>query len=153
MLFHILQLNQGGNLYGPSFAITKKDDKRKQIAVWLWPKEFLKPANQAEFVRLTGYVPVRMSALDLLKDYRSKSIIVSSKISNVDVFSLVSNSHTAVVNYLSIINGSIVLSHIMEFKKRLSEKDEEIKLHGFSAFILFIFVLVFVFLLFLDAHF
>ena len=24
-----------GNLYGPSFAVTKKSDKRKQVAVWL----------------------------------------------------------------------------------------------------------------------
>ena len=44
----------------------------------------------------------------------------------MDVFSLVSNNLNAVVNYLSIINGSIVLSHIMEFKKRLTEKNEEI---------------------------
>ena len=34
------------------------------------------------------------SKIDLLKDYRSKSIIVSSKISNVDVFSLISNKES-----------------------------------------------------------
>ena len=66
------------------------------------------------------------SKIDLLKDHRSKSIIVNSKITNVDVFSIVSKKDIAVVNYLSIINGSVVLSHIMEFKKRLYEKDEEI---------------------------
>ncbi|MBO68494.1 MAG: hypothetical protein CL398_09310 [Acidiferrobacteraceae bacterium] len=60
-----------GNLYGPSFAITNKDDRRKQIAAWLWLQTFLKPENQAEFVRLTNYVPVRQSALDLLADYRA----------------------------------------------------------------------------------
>ena len=62
-----------GNLYGPSFAITDKADKRKQIAAWLWLQEFLTPENQAEFVRLTNYVPVRASALDLLDDYRAKN--------------------------------------------------------------------------------
>ncbi len=62
-----------GNLYGPSFAITKKSDKRKQIAVWLWLREFLKPVNQAQFVRYTNYVPVRMSAMNLLGDYRKKN--------------------------------------------------------------------------------
>lgn len=61
-----------GNLYGPSFGITRKTDKRKQIAAWLWLKEFLTPDNQAEFVRLTNYVPVRQSALELLADYRAK---------------------------------------------------------------------------------
>ena len=62
-----------GNLYGPSFAITDKADKGKQIAAWLWLQTFLKPENQAEFVRLTNYVPVRSSALDLLDDYRAKN--------------------------------------------------------------------------------
>ena len=61
-----------GNLYGPSFAITDKADKGKQIAAWLWLREFLTPENQAEFVRLTNYVPVRSSALDLLEDYQTK---------------------------------------------------------------------------------
>ncbi len=85
----------------------------------------IKMEKQSELLNFEEAKKIK-SKIDLLKDYRSKSIIVSSKISNVDVFSLVSNSLTAVVNYLSIINGSIVLSHIMEFKKRLSEKDEEI---------------------------
>ena len=62
-----------GNLYGPSFAITDKADKGRQVAVWLWLQTFLKPENQAEFVRLTNYVPVRISALDLLGDYRAKN--------------------------------------------------------------------------------
>tara|TARA_B100000686_G_scaffold354560_1_gene465458 strand:- start:8027 stop:9364 length:1338 start_codon:yes stop_codon:yes gene_type:complete len=60
-----------GNLYGPSFGITQKEDQRKQIAAWLWLKTFLTPENQAQFVRLTNYVPVRSSALDLLGDYRA----------------------------------------------------------------------------------
>lgn len=62
-----------GNLYGPSFAVTKKSDKRKQVAVWLWLREFLKPVNQAQFVRLTNYVPVRLSTMNLLDDYRKKN--------------------------------------------------------------------------------
>ena len=85
----------------------------------------IKMEKQSELLNFEEAKKIK-SKIDLLKDYRSKSIIVSSKISNVDVFSLISNKDTAVVNYLSIINGSIVLSHIMEFKKRLTEKDEEI---------------------------
>ncbi|MFL2815275.1 MAG: extracellular solute-binding protein [Candidatus Puniceispirillales bacterium] len=61
------------NLYGPSFGITKKDDKRKQVAVWLWLQNFLKNENLAEFVTLTNYTPVRLSTLDLLGDYRAKN--------------------------------------------------------------------------------
>ncbi len=62
-----------GNLNGPSFAITDKADKGKQIAAWLWLQTFLTPENQAEFVRLTNYVPVRTSALELLGDFRKKN--------------------------------------------------------------------------------
>ena len=72
----------------------------------------IKMEKQSELLNFEEAKKIK-SKIDLLKDYRSKSIIVSSKISNVDVFSLVSNKNTAVVNYLSIINGSIVLSHIM----------------------------------------
>ena len=53
----------------------QKSDKRKQVAVWLWLREFLKPVNRAQFVRLTNYVPVRLSTMNLLDDYRKKSAI------------------------------------------------------------------------------
>ena len=51
---------------------------------------------------------------------------MSTKLSNVAVFSPTATESTAVVTYLSIISGCTVLAHIMEFKKRLSEKVDEI---------------------------
>ena len=62
----------------------------------------------------------------LLNNYQSKSAIVSSKINNVDVFSICSEKNFAFVNYLKITSGSVVLSHSVEIKKRLSEDDESI---------------------------
>ena len=62
----------------------------------------------------------------LLKNYQSKSAIVSSKINNVDVFSICSEKNFAFVNYLKITSGAVVLSHSVEIKKRLSEDDESI---------------------------
>ncbi len=62
----------------------------------------------------------------LLNNYQSKSAIVSSKITNVDVFSISSEKNFAFVNYLKIINGAVVLSHSVEVKKRLEEKDKDI---------------------------
>ena len=64
--------------------------------------------------------------LNLLNNYQSKSSIVSSTISNVDVFSIVSEKNIAFVNYLKITNGAIIQSHTVEVKKRLSEQDEDI---------------------------
>ena len=62
----------------------------------------------------------------LLNNYQSKSAIVSSKINNVDVFSICSEKNFAFVNYLKITSGSVVLSHSVEIKKKLSEDDKSI---------------------------
>ena len=64
--------------------------------------------------------------IGLLNNYQSKSAIVSSKISNVDVFSICSDKTFSFVNYLKITNGAVVLSHTVEIKKKLEEKDEDI---------------------------
>ena len=62
----------------------------------------------------------------LLTNYQSKSSIVSSKINNVDIFTIISDEKNAFVNYLKITSGAIIQSHTVEIKKKLSESDEEI---------------------------
>ena len=62
----------------------------------------------------------------LIRKYQSKSIIVNPKISNVDVFSVVSKNETSYVNYLKIVCGSIVRSYTMCLKKKLEESEEEL---------------------------
>ncbi|WP_121964590.1 excinuclease ABC subunit UvrC [Myroides sp. N17-2] len=64
--------------------------------------------------------------IDLLENYQSKSTIVSSKISNVDVFSIISDEGAAYVNFLQVSYGAIIRSHTMELKKKLDEMDEEL---------------------------
>ncbi len=64
--------------------------------------------------------------IDVLENYQVKSTVVNPKISNVDVFSIVSDEAFAYVNFLQLSHGSIVRSHTMELKKKLSEKDEEL---------------------------
>ena len=64
--------------------------------------------------------------ITLLSNYQSKSSIVSSKINNVDVFTITSEKNIAFVNYLKITNGAIIQSHTVEVKKKLSEEDEDI---------------------------
>ena len=62
----------------------------------------------------------------LLEKYKAKSVIVSSTIHNVDVFSYTENDNDAYVNYLHVRNGSIVQSYTIEYRKRLDESKEEI---------------------------
>ena len=62
----------------------------------------------------------------ILENYQAKSTIVNPKISNVDVFSIVSDESYAYVNFLQLSYGSIIRSHTMELKKKLQESDQEL---------------------------
>ena len=64
--------------------------------------------------------------LELLQNYQAKSTVVSPSISNVDVFSILSDEGFAYVNFLKIVHGAIIQSHTLEIKKKLDEPDEEL---------------------------
>lgn len=64
--------------------------------------------------------------LVLLENYQSKSTVVNSKINDVDVFSIISDVSQSFVNFLKIVNGSIVQSYTTAIKKKLDEEDHEI---------------------------
>ena len=62
--------------------------------------------------------------LEILENYQAKSTIVNPKISNVDVFSIVSDETYAYINFLQLSYGSIIRSHTLEIKKKLQETDK-----------------------------
>ena len=64
--------------------------------------------------------------IEVLEKYQSKSTVLNPKLSNIDVFSIVSDEAMAYVNFLQISHGAIVRSHTMEIKKKLDETDEEL---------------------------
>lgn len=64
--------------------------------------------------------------IEILENYQSKSTVVNPKISNVDVFSILSDESYGYVNFLQISHGSIIRSHTMEIKKKLNETDKEL---------------------------
>ncbi|GAA4760285.1 MULTISPECIES: excinuclease ABC subunit UvrC [Flavobacterium] len=64
--------------------------------------------------------------IEVLENYQAKSTILNPKISNVDVFSIISDESMAYVNFLQISYGAIVRSHTLELKKKLEETDEEL---------------------------
>ncbi|WP_313805505.1 excinuclease ABC subunit UvrC [Flavobacterium sp.] len=64
--------------------------------------------------------------IEVLENYQAKSTILNPKISNIDVFSIVSDESMAYVNFLQISHGAIVRSHTMELKKKLEETNEEL---------------------------
>ncbi|TQM49098.1 excinuclease ABC subunit C [Arcticibacter tournemirensis] len=71
---------------------------------------------------------------DLLDRYQSKSTIVNSSISDVDVFSIASEEKYAFVNFLKVMNGTVIQTQTLELKKRLDETDEELLSFAISEF-------------------
>ena len=64
--------------------------------------------------------------IDVLENYQAKSTIVNPKISNVDVFSIVSDESYGYVNFLQLSYGSIIRAHTLEIKKKLDETDKQL---------------------------
>ncbi|AEH00664.1 excinuclease ABC subunit UvrC [Lacinutrix sp. 5H-3-7-4] len=64
--------------------------------------------------------------IEVLENYQAKSTIINPKISNVDVFSIVSDESYGYINFLQISYGSIIRSHTLEIKKKLDETDKEL---------------------------
>ncbi|WP_298494460.1 excinuclease ABC subunit UvrC [uncultured Algibacter sp.] len=64
--------------------------------------------------------------VEVLENYQSKSTIVNPKISNVDVFSIMSDESYGYINFLQLSYGSIIRSHTLEIKKKLDETDKEL---------------------------
>ncbi|WP_299777581.1 excinuclease ABC subunit UvrC [uncultured Formosa sp.] len=64
--------------------------------------------------------------IEVLENYQAKSTIVNPKISNVDVFSIMSDEGFGYVNFLQLSYGSIIRSHTLEIKKKLDETDKQL---------------------------
>ena len=88
----------------------------------LLKKEMLTAANELRFEVAADY----KKRLDALENYQSKSTIVSHTITNVDVFSIVTDERFAFVNYLKVANGIIIQTQTVELKKKLDETPEEL---------------------------
>jgi len=64
--------------------------------------------------------------ITILENYQSKSTIVNPKISDVEVYAIVSDESYAYVNFLQLSYGAIIRAHTMEIKKKLQESDVEL---------------------------
>ena len=64
--------------------------------------------------------------VEVLENYQAKSTIVNPKISNVDVFSIMSDESYGYINFLQLSYGSIIRSHTLEIKKKLDETDQQL---------------------------
>ncbi len=133
--FHI------GNCKGPCEAYQEEEDYAKDIAQI---KEILKgnlssvidhlEASMKEFASHYKFEEANLikNKLLILENYRSKSTIFSSSITNVDVFSIEEDDHSAYINFLKMVNGAIVQAHNLEIRKRLDETKAELLALGLA---------------------
>jgi len=64
--------------------------------------------------------------LDALINYQSKSAVVNTNITNIDVFSIAQQDDMAVINYFHMQHGTIVISHNLEIQKTLDETNAQL---------------------------
>ncbi|MGB4291529.1 MAG: excinuclease ABC subunit UvrC [Bacteroidales bacterium] len=62
--------------------------------------------------------------IELLSRYKSKSVIVSPFIRNVDVFGYAEDKNRAYINYLKVHNGAVIQTFTLEIQSRLDEEKE-----------------------------
>jgi excinuclease ABC subunit C len=64
--------------------------------------------------------------IEFIENYQSKSIVVTPKLGDVDVFSVVKENDSAYVNYLMVQNGTIIQTKTLKVETHLDETTEEI---------------------------
>lgn len=68
--------------------------------------------------------------LNIIDNYRSKSTIVNTNISNIEVYGFTNDINSAYINYLRVQNGAIIGAHSIEIKKKIDESDEDMLLYA-----------------------
>ncbi|MFN9596955.1 MAG: excinuclease ABC subunit UvrC [Bacteroidota bacterium] len=124
-----------GNCLGPCEGFQQEDEYNESIrqirevlkgniqSVISYLEELMmRHAQVLEFEKAHGI----KERIALLEQYRSKSVVVSPTVHNVDVFTIIDRDKSAFVNFLHISNGSIIQTHTAELKKKLAESPEEL---------------------------
>lgn len=124
-----------GNCKGPCEGLQTEEDYQKDveqvqnilkgqlsIPKQYFKEEMQKAAENLEFEQAQKF----KERLELVDNFQSRSIVVSPKLTDLDVFTINSDEKFAFVNYLRIKNGTINLSITSEVKKKLNEADADI---------------------------
>lgn len=72
--------------------------------------------------------------IEQLEKYQSKSTVVNPSITNVDIYSIATDENYGYVNFLKVVNGSIIQGHTIELKKKLEESPQELLLIAIAEF-------------------
>ncbi|MBE7171934.1 MAG: excinuclease ABC subunit C [Williamsia sp.] len=124
-----------GNCKGPCEGLQQEEDYNNQLAqLKNFMKGNLSPVIQHFKAEMRGYAEqlqfekaeLVRKKIDHLENYSAKSVVVSSHLNNLDVFSILKDGDIACVNYLMVQNGAIIQTHTIQLETHLEEKQEEV---------------------------
>lgn len=92
-------------------------------------KEMTTYAEQLEFEQ-AELIKQKLTALE---DYQGKSTVVSTTISDVDVFSIATDDTYAYVNFLRVSNGAVVSAYTQELTKNLDDDESQLLVYAILA--------------------
>lgn len=127
--FHI------GNCKGPCENRQSEEDYNRDIEqVHSILKGQLKPAQDyfrnrmVEAANAMAFEQAQQykDKMDVLQRFQSKSTVVNPKIADADVFTIASDEVSAYINFMKVVNGTIIQAHTVEVKKKLEETDEDL---------------------------
>ena len=93
----------------------KFDDIRKRLN-----KEMIDNSKKLKFEESQSI----KEKIQLLENYRSKSIIVNDKKNNLDVIGIVDDEDFYFINYMKIMNGTVISSDSFKFRKKIKDISE-----------------------------
>ena len=101
--------------YAKDILNGKFDDIRKRLN-----KEMIDNSKKLKFEESQSI----KEKIQLLENYRSKSIIVNDKKNNLDVIGIVDDEDFYFINYMKIMSGSVISSDSFKFRKKIKDISE-----------------------------
>ncbi|GAA4455985.1 excinuclease ABC subunit UvrC [Nibrella saemangeumensis] len=124
-----------GNCKGPCEARQSEEDYNKDIEQvhsilkgHLGPVQNYFKGKMVEAAQELAFEQAQQykEKLDVLQRFQSKSTVVNPKIADADVFTIASDESAAYINFMKVVNGTIIQTHTVEVKKKLDETDADL---------------------------
>lgn len=131
-----------GNCKGPCAGLQSEGEYRESIAMVatllkgdtratrrFLEQKMTEAAAEMRFEEAARY----KKRLEILAAYQSKSVVVSNTLSDLDVFSLVSDEGIAFCNFMRIVEGAVVNSFTVELKPGLEDGPRDVLTYAISS--------------------
>ncbi len=124
-----------GNCKGPCEGLQTEEDYRGDLAqlknllrgnlapvIRHFKEEMKEQSRQLSFEKAA----LLKKKIEFLENYQARSVVVSARTGDLDVFTLQKEKETAYINYLMVRNGAIIQTHTHKAETHLDESPEEI---------------------------